>query len=72
VITWLPPPVHIIAAVGFTVTVGSAFTLTMDVAVAVQPAPGLVPVTVYVVATVGLAVGFAIVDDDKPVAGDHE
>jgi hypothetical protein len=52
------------------VGVGNAFTVTVTVPVLVQPA-AVVPVTVYVIVEVGLAVTVAPVVDDKPVAGLH-
>ena len=53
---------------GFTVTVGKGFTVTVTVAVPVHPAAE-VPVTVYVVVTVGDAVGLAQVVQLNPVDG---
>jgi hypothetical protein len=50
------------------VTTGKGFTVTVTVAVEVHPKE-LVPVTVYVVVTVGDAVGFAQVVQLKPVEG---
>ena len=64
-------PVQMEGADGFTVTVMEEFTVTVTVAVAVQPA-ALVPVTVYVVVTVGDALIVAPVVALRPVAGDHE
>ena len=52
------------------VGVGNEFTVTVTVAVLVQPA-AVVPVTVYVIVEVGLAVTVAPVVDDKLVAGLH-
>lgn len=52
------------------VGVGNEFTVTVTVAVLVQPA-AVVPVTVYVIVEVGLAVTVAPVVDDKPVPGLH-
>ena len=57
-ITLLAPPL----------TVGLGLTVTVTLAVPAQP---LVPVTLKVVVTVGLAVGLAQLVHDKPVAGDH-
>ena len=51
-------------------TVGNEFTVTVTLAVLEHPLP-LVPVTVYVVVTVGLATGLAQVLQDKPVDGDQ-
>jgi hypothetical protein len=62
------PPGQIAGAEGLTVIVGNGFTVTVTVAVLVQPA-ALVPVTVYVVVTVGDAVGFGHVVQLKPVEG---
>jgi hypothetical protein len=66
----VPEPMQITAEVGLTVTTG-AFTVTADVAVALQPLPS-VPVTVYVVVVVGLAVTVVPVVGDKPATGNHE
>ena len=52
-------PLHIV--VGLTVMVGLGFTVTVTVGVLVQPL-AFVPVTVYVVLTVGLTVIIAPVD----------
>jgi len=49
--------------------VGAGFTLTITVAVLLQPA--VVPVTVYVTVPEGLAVTLVPVVADKPVAGAH-
>ncbi len=49
---------------------GNAFTETVTLAEFTQPSV-LVPVTVYVLLAVGLAIGFAHVVHDKPDAGDH-
>lgn len=51
--------------------VGNALTVIVRVAVRVQPL-AFVPVTVYVVVTVGVAVMLAPVDALKPVVGSHE
>ena len=48
-----------------------AFTVTVTLAVLLQPFE-FVPVTVYVLVVVGLAVTLAQVVQDKPVAGDHK
>lgn len=61
-------PIHI-AADG-TVTTGNGLTVTIEVVVLTQPA-ALVPVMVYVVVAVGLAVTLVPVVALKPVAGDH-
>ena len=50
--------------------VGNVFTVTVTLAVLLQPFE-LVPVTVYVLVVVGLAVTLAQVVQDKPVAGVH-
>ena len=50
--------------------VGNVFTVTVTLAVLLQPFE-LVPVTVYVLVVVGLAVTLAHVVQDKPVAGVH-
>ena len=63
-------PLHI-ATLEPPLIVGSAFTVTVTVAVLLQPFE-FVPVTVYVLVVVGLAVTLAQVVQDKPVAGDHE
>ena len=52
-------------------TTGNGFTVTVTVAVFVQPFTA-VPVTVYVVVTVGDAVGFAQLVQLNPVVGDQE
>ena len=52
-------------------TVGSAFTEIVTVAVLLQPNE-LVPVAVYIVVDVGFAVGLVHVTQDMPVEGDHE
>lgn len=63
-------PAHIVGLAGVTETTGNGFTLTVAVAVLVHPA-ALVPVTVYVIVLVGLAVTFAPVVALKPVDGDQ-
>jgi hypothetical protein len=60
-------PLHIVGEL--TVTVGVGFTVTTAVAAAVHDP--VVPTTVYVVVTVGLAVTFAPVVALKPVDGDQ-
>ena len=50
--------------------VGVVFTLTITVAVFVQPLL-LVPATVYIVVAVGLAVTLAPTVAERLVAGDH-
>ena len=62
------PPAQIVAA-PLAVTVGSGVTVTITDAVAEHPKD--VPVTVYVLVTVGEAIGFAIFVALNPVAGDH-
>lgn len=62
------PPVQIAGPDGLTATVGFGFTVTVTVAVLLQPA-AFVPVTVYVVVLVGLAVTEAPLVDDRPVDG---
>lgn len=52
----------------FTVTVGVVLTVTVEVAVAVQPA-AVAPVTVYIVEAVGLAVTVEPVVALRPVEG---
>jgi hypothetical protein len=52
------------------IAVGVGFTVIATVFVAVHPA-ALVPVTVYVLVDVGLAVTVSPVVADKPVAGDQ-
>jgi len=64
------PPVHMLAAAGVTVTVGVGFTVTTTVAASEQLP--VVPVTVYDVVTVGLAVTLAPTVALNPVAGVHE
>ena len=55
---------------GATVMVGNGLTVILTVAVLLHPlAP--VPVTEYVVDTIGFAVGLVQVVQDKPVPGDH-
>ena len=61
------PPVHMLATAGVTVTVGVGFTVTTTVA-SLEQLP-LVPVTVYDVVTVGLAVTVAPTVALNPVAG---
>jgi uncharacterized membrane protein len=46
-------------------------TVTITWSVAVQPLTVLVAVSVYVVVVVGVATGFEMVVEDKPVEGDH-
>ena len=64
------PPGQIAGADGVTVIVGLGFTVTVTVAVFVHPLTA-VPVTVYVVVTVGDAVTVAHVVQLRPVAGVH-
>ena len=64
------PPGQIAGAEGVTVITGFGLTVIVTVAVFVQPFTA-VPVTVYVVVTVGDAVGFAQVVQLNPVAGAH-
>lgn len=52
-----------------TVTTGNGVTVTVEVAVLLQPE--VVPVIVYVVVEDGFAVTLAPVVDDSPVEGDH-
>ena len=59
---------HFVA--GGHVMTGIGFTVTVTVPVLTQPA-ALVPVMVYVVVAVGLAVTLVPVVALKPVAGDH-
>ena len=63
-------PLHILAAPEETVTVGNVFTVTATVFVFTHPF-ALVPVTVYVVVTVGLATTVAPVLALNPLVGDH-
>jgi hypothetical protein len=63
-------PAKMVADVGFTLTVGNGFTVTVTVEVLSHPAP-LVPVTRYVVVVAGFATTVAPVVEDKPVAGVH-
>lgn len=63
-------PLQIGLTPALTVMVGNAFTVTDIEAVLLQPA-ALVPVTVYVILLVGLAVTVAPVVAESPVAGDH-
>jgi hypothetical protein len=58
------------AEVPATVTEGVALTVTVTLDVSLQPA-ALVPVTVYFVVAVGVAVGDAHVVQDSPVDGVH-
>jgi hypothetical protein len=67
VITALPPAQYD-TGLGFIVTVGTGFTVTVTVAVLVQPF-NAVPVTVYVVVAVGEATGLAQVVQLSPVEG---
>ncbi len=60
-----------IVLLGPPLTLGSGLTVTVTLAVFTQLLPS-VPVTVYTVVVVGLAVGFAQLVQDKPVEGDHE
>jgi hypothetical protein len=62
-------PSHIVTLL-LAVTFGRLFTVTVTVAVLLQPL-AFVPVTVYVVVVVGLATGLAQLLHDKPVDGDH-
>jgi len=64
------PPIQIFAEGGVMVTVRDEPTTTLTVWVPVQPA-ALVPVTVYVVVTPGLAITVAPVVPLNPVAGAH-
>lgn len=54
----------------FTVSVGIGFTVTAVVNVPTHP-PVVVPLSVYVVVTVGLAVTLAPLVELNPVPGDH-
>ncbi len=56
-----PPPLRVISSpeqtvvlLAFAVTVGNGFTVTMTLAVLVQPVPASVPVTLYVFVPVGV------------------
>lgn len=49
---------------------GNGFTLTVTVAVSIQPLPS-VPITVYIVVVAGPAIGEGQLVQLKPVAGDH-
>jgi hypothetical protein len=60
-------PEQIVLAVGLTVVTWAGLTFTVTTVVEVQPP--VVPVTVYVVVTVGLATGLAILVALSPVAG---
>ncbi len=64
----LDEPLHIVV-VAPALMVGSGFTVTSRLAWPVQPET--VPVIVYVVVVVGLAVTLAPVVADRPVAGAH-
>ena len=64
-------PLHIDDAPIDVLIVGSGFTVMVRVAVFTQPL-ALVPLTVYVVVTVGEAVTFAPVVTLRPVDGDQE
>lgn len=64
-------PLQIADAPTEVLMVGSGFTVMVRVAVLTQPL-ALVPLTVYVVVTVGEAVTFAPVVTLSPVDGDHE
>jgi hypothetical protein len=63
-------PIQIAAGVG-TDTLGIGFTVTVTFAVLLHPVVGAVPVTVYSVVDVGLAVTVAPVLADNPVIGDQ-
>ena len=52
-------------------TVGRELTLTVTVALLIQPIAVIVPVTVYVVVAMGLAVTVPPVVADSPAPGDH-
>ena len=56
--------------VGPALITGSGITVTVTWSVDEQDAP-VVPVTVYVVVVAGVAVGFAQLVQDRPVAGLH-
>ena len=60
-------PLHIVTLLP-ALTVGNAFTFTVTFAVFTQPLAS-VPVTVYVVAVVGVAIGFVHVLHDKLPVG---
>jgi hypothetical protein len=62
-------PIHILAEEGVTVIVFTGFTVTADVCVFEQLPE--VPVTVYVVFVVGLAITVVPVVVFNPVDGDH-
>lgn len=75
---WAPPatrgsaaPEHAVCADGDTVTLIEGLTVTVTLAVFVQP-EALIPVTVYAVVVVGFAITTAPVAALSPVAGDHE
>ena len=63
-------PLQMVEALADAVTFGKLVTVTLAVAVAVQPFDD-VPVTVYVVLTVGVAVTDAPVEALSVVAGVH-
>lgn len=62
-------PVHT-ETEGLAETTGSGLTVIVTVAVLLHPVP-FVPVTVYVVVTVGLAEVLVQVEQDNPVEGNH-
>jgi hypothetical protein len=62
-------PLHIMAFAP-ALTTGNGFTVTVTIAVSIHPV-AFEPVTIYVVVTVGLAVGLAHAVQDRPVAGVH-
>jgi hypothetical protein len=64
------PPLQIVLGAALAVTVKALPTVTVTEAVELQPP--FATVTVYVVVTVGLATGLAIVVLLNPVAGLHE
>jgi hypothetical protein len=64
-----PPPEHMFAEVGVTLTVGAVFTVIVTVCVPLQGP--FIPVTVYVVVTVGVAVTDDPLVALKPAAGAH-
>jgi hypothetical protein len=65
------PPEHTVGGVAVTeISDGTSFTVSADVAVPVQPLAA-VPVTVYVVFDVGLAITVLPVVVFNPVAGDQ-
>ena len=65
-----PPMVNVVGPFGVIVAVGKELTVTVTLAVFVQPFAS-VTVTVYVVVTVGLATGLEIVVLLNPVTGVH-